>query len=70
MMDKLVGKLSPDRRNRILLEVRETDTVAQLFFRNLGFRAISMLREFYEDTAEDAYLFQYRCSNEDDCTSR
>lgn len=60
MVDKLIGKLSTDRRNRILLEVRETNLEAQLFFRNLGFRAISVLRDFYEDTTEDAYVMQFR----------
>lgn len=60
MIDKLIGKLSHDRRNRIMLEVRETNLDAQLFFRSLGFRAISVLREFYEDSPEDAYLMQLR----------
>ena len=60
MIRKLIGKLSPQRRNRILLEIRETNLAAQLFFRETGFRAISVLREFYEDTPEDAYLMQYR----------
>lgn len=60
MVRKLVGKLSPQRRNRILLEIRETNLAAQLFFRESGFRAISVLRDFYEDTPEDAYLMQYR----------
>ncbi len=60
MIRKLIGKLSPQRRNRILLEIRETNLAAQLFFRDAGFRAISVLREFYEDTPEDAYLMQYR----------
>jgi len=60
MIRKLVGKLSPQRRNRILLEIRETNLAAQLFFREAGFRAISVLRDFYEDTPEDAYLMQYR----------
>lgn len=59
MMGKLVSKLSQQRRNRILLEVRETNLSAQLFFRHSGFRAISLLRAFYEDTPEDAYLMQY-----------
>jgi ribosomal-protein-alanine N-acetyltransferase len=61
MARKLIGKLSSQRRNRILLEVRETNLAAQLFFRDIGFRAISVLRDFYEDTTEDAYLMQYRC---------
>jgi len=59
MANKLVGKLSPQRRSRILLEVRETNLDAQLFFRDLGFRAISVLRDFYDDTTEDAYLMEY-----------
>src|SRR6188474_2366936 len=59
MLQKLISKLSQQRRNRVLLEVRETNLTAQLFFRNCGFRAISVLREFYEDTTEDAYLMQY-----------
>jgi ribosomal-protein-alanine N-acetyltransferase len=64
MIDKLVGKLSSQRRNRILLEVRETNLSAQLFFRDLGFRAISVLRDFYDDTTEDAYVMQYRYKSE------
>ena len=50
MCGKLFGKLSHERRNRIMLEVRETNLDAQLFFKNLGFRAISVLRDFYDDT--------------------
>lgn len=60
MIEKLTAKLSSQRRNRILLQVRETNLDAQLFFRDLGFRAIAVLRDFYDDTTEDAYLMQYR----------
>lgn len=60
MVQKLIGKLSPQRRTKVLLEVRETNLSAQLFFRNLGFRATNVLRDFYEDTTEDAYLMSYR----------
>lgn len=60
MLSKLFGKLSSQRRSRILLEVRETNLEAQLFFRELGFRAIHVLRAYYEDSPEDAYLMQYR----------
>jgi ribosomal-protein-alanine N-acetyltransferase len=60
MVSKLTGKLSQQRRSRLLLEVRETNLDAQLFFRSLGFRAVSVLRGFYEDTPEDAYVMQYR----------
>ena len=60
IVGKLISKLSHQRRNRIMLEVRETNLSAQLFFRQLGFRAVSVLRDFYDDTTEDAYLMQYR----------
>ena len=60
MVEKLAAKLSPQRRTRILLEVRETNLAAQLFFRRQGYRAVSVLRDFYEDTTEDAYMMQYR----------
>ncbi len=60
MIMKLINKLSLQRRNRILLEVRETNLKAQLFFRDAGFRAITVLRDFYDDTTEDAYLMQYK----------
>lgn len=60
MLGKLLAKLSSQRRTRIVLEVRETNLAAQIFFRNQGFRAVSVLRDFYDDTTEDAYLMQYR----------
>lgn len=67
MVKKLVSKLSFQRRTRILLEVRETNLPAQLFFKDQDFRAISVLREFYDDSPEDAYLmqFRYRASEEE-----
>jgi ribosomal-protein-alanine N-acetyltransferase len=61
LVDKLSGKLTPERRSRILLEVRETNLPAQLFFRSCGFRAISVVKDFYQDTTEDAYLMEYLC---------
>lgn len=59
MISKLISKLSHQRRSRVLLEVRETNLAAQLFFRSAGFRAVSVLRDFYDDTTEDAYLMQF-----------
>jgi [ribosomal protein S18]-alanine N-acetyltransferase len=60
MIAKLIAKLSSQRRSRVILEVRETNLAAQLFFRENGFRAVSVLRSYYADTPEDAYLMQYR----------
>lgn len=59
MVEKLITKLSKQRRNRIQLAIRETNLRGQLFFRSQGFRAISVLRDYYDDTPEDAYLMQY-----------
>jgi [ribosomal protein S18]-alanine N-acetyltransferase len=61
MIEKLVGKLSSQRRTRISLEVRETNLPAQVFFRSGGFKATNVLHEFYDDSPEDAYLMQYCC---------
>jgi ribosomal-protein-alanine N-acetyltransferase len=60
MIDKLVAQLTPQRRSRILLEVRETNLTAQLFFRAKGFKAVSVLRNFHEESDEDAYVMSYR----------
>src|SRR5262245_56335552 len=60
MIDKLINKLSQQRRQEIVLEVRETNLAAQLFFHSQGFRAVKVLRNHYSDSAEDAYVMQYR----------
>jgi len=65
MMEKLIGKLSSQRRTRISLEVRETNLAAQVFFRANGFKATSVLHEFYDDSPEDAYLMQFCCQPEE-----
>jgi len=59
MVAKLVAKLSQQRRARISLEVRETNLAAQLFFQVCGFCATNVMRNFYDDPPEDAYLMQY-----------
>jgi ribosomal-protein-alanine N-acetyltransferase len=64
MVAKLISKLSSHRRTRITLEVRETNLPAQLFFRSQGFKAVRVLRAFYEDSGEDAFLMQYRLADD------
>lgn len=59
MIEKLVGKLSQQRREYITLEVRETNLAAQLFFRDQNFQAVQVLRDHYQDTSEDAYAMQF-----------
>jgi len=60
MVKRLVDKLEQQRRTEIFLEVRETNVPAQLFFSRRGFRAITVLKNHYDDTKEDAYLMRYR----------
>src|SRR5205807_2738743 len=64
MVAKLISKLSSHRRTRITLEVRETNLTAQLFFRAQGFKAVRVLRTYYEDSGEDAFLMQYRLADD------
>jgi len=59
LIEKLVRKLSLQRRQRISTHVRESNLDAQLFFKSCGLRAVDVLRNHYEDTTEDAYLFRY-----------
>ncbi len=59
MVAKLTSKLSEQRRTNVIIEIRETNLPAQLFFKSQGFRATKILRDFYEETIEDAYQMQY-----------
>jgi len=58
MIRRLVDKLSQQRRREILVNVPESLFDAQLFFKAMGFEAIKVLREEY-DNGEDAYVFRY-----------
>ncbi|HUG93539.1 MAG TPA: ribosomal protein S18-alanine N-acetyltransferase [Planctomycetaceae bacterium] len=60
MIQRLVDKLSQQRRQEIVLHVRERNLAAQLFFRGQGFRAVAVVRGHYDDTTEDAYYMQFR----------
>jgi ribosomal-protein-alanine N-acetyltransferase len=66
MVAKLIGKLSSHRRTKITLAVRETNLAAQLFFKRLDFRAIKVLRGYYDDSGEDAFMMQFRVGAADD----
>lgn len=64
MTNRLIEKLSQQRRTRIQLFLRESNLVGQLFCRSLGFKAINVIREHYADTNEDGYVMQYRVEKE------
>jgi len=59
MADKLRAKLSPSRRPRLKLKVRETNLDAQLFWRAMGYRAVKIIRNPWPDLDEHQYLFRY-----------
>lgn len=63
IIEKLIGKLSRNRRYRLTLNCRETNLGACHFYRACGFKALGIRREFYADTGEDAYAFEYRLPN-------
>ena len=58
MIDKLLSKLSIQRRSRIVVETLETNLPAQLFFQTCGFRAERILHGFYR-TDETAYQMAF-----------
>lgn len=64
MIAKLIGKLSSHRRTKITLAVRESNLNAQLFFRAQDFKATKVLRNYYEDSGEDAYQMQFRIADD------
>jgi len=64
MVAKLIGKLSSHRRTKITLAVRETNLAAQLFFKMLEFRATKVMRRYYEDSGEDAFMMQYQLTDD------
>lgn len=61
----LTKRLKNGDRNRINLEVRETNLNAQLFFKAVGFRATEVFKDFYGDCDEDAYAMTYRLPQTD-----
>lgn len=66
MVEKLIAKLSSHRRTKITLAIRERNLAAQLFFRGVDFKAVKVLRNYYEDSREDAFLMEYRVPERDD----
>ena len=58
MVERLIDKLSQQKRNSITLEVREKNLPAQLFFSAMGFRAVDVLRDYGNADREDAYLMR------------
>ena len=58
MIDKIKDRLSKGPRDRVLMEISETNLHGQLFFRAMGFRATRVVRDRFENGG-DAYLMKY-----------
>ncbi len=59
MCEKLKGKLSQQRRTRIIADIRDSNVDAQLFFAAMGFKAAGVMPSYYDETPDDAYRFRY-----------
>lgn len=59
LIDRLKLKLSSAMRNKIFLETRESNLIAQLFFKANGFVAFKVKDNYYDD-GETAYCFKYK----------
>jgi ribosomal-protein-alanine N-acetyltransferase len=59
MIDKLKGKLDNNRRNHLIMEVRDSNIAAHLFLKNNDFKAVKIVRDAYEDCLDDMYIFRY-----------
>ena len=60
LVAKLVYKLISHHRQKITLAVRERNLGAQMFFRSHAFQATKLLRNYYEDSGEDAYQMEFQ----------
>ena len=60
MMEKMQDKLSNERRSRMTMVLREKNLDGHLFLRAMGFRAVDVLRDWWDGCDEDAYVFEYR----------
>lgn len=60
MVQRLVDKLSQQRRRLITANVRESNLGAQLFFQQCGFHCVEVVHNAFDDCSEDAYVMRYR----------
>lgn len=59
LIERLKGKLNPKRRTKITAEVRESYLGVQLFLQKQGFLGTEVLRDYFPDTNEDAFVMHY-----------
>jgi ribosomal-protein-alanine N-acetyltransferase len=59
LIERLKSKLSIKKRTKLVAELRESRLDTQLFLKAQGFMATEVMRAYFLDTGEDAYVFQY-----------
>lgn len=64
LMTALSNKLT-EKRKLIVAEVRESNLPIQLFLKSQGYKAVKVLRKYFPDTGEDAFVFNYRAEAKD-----
>lgn len=67
ILAKLKQKLSAERRNRITLDISETNLSGQLFFKAQGFVATRVIANRYDVSDEAAYVMEFRLPVESTC---
>lgn len=60
LVDKLKYKCCSHRRERLSLLCRDSNAAAHLFFRACGFKAKGVLRNWYDDSGDEAYVFEWK----------
>ena len=56
LMDKLIEYFEKSEYKKIILEVRESNTVAQRLYKKYGFKKISKRKKYYVDEDAEVYL--------------
>lgn len=65
LLKALTNKLT-EKRRLISTEVRETNLSVQLFLKSQNHKAVEILKNYYPDTEEDAFVFHYRAEAKTD----
>lgn len=64
MVQRLIDKIAAQRRDEVVVDIRERNLAAQLFFKACGFVFNEIRRGCYDDTDEDMYTLSYRLIRE------
>lgn len=60
LINRIKERVLNESRKTINVKVEESNLDAQLFFKNLSFMAVKILRNYYQNPVEDCYLMSYK----------